>query len=529
MQSPAISTSHPFREESVMPARRPAGVSGVALIVAASAIVLVLNAVVAINQLTSSAPVTPWEAGITVEGWRRATGQPTYVNPEAPGGHATHMYGPLCSELLGRVFALTGPSNPWSRVPSLLASVGLAALLCWACAIRGRTAWFCGLSLAWGINYRTSNIFAENRPDSIAFLLAVLGVIGLSAGYVRREAVAYLIGVACVLSGFLFKQTAAVTALVFAGAVLIDGRRVWFVRAVVAVLPIAAVCAVVGAMKWTRPEMYQAVISIPSGYGIDRREYVKEAWLTLCAIPLLWVALWDLVLRGDPATAGQFRGRLILIALFVTFPTSLMARIKVGGTDNSMLPFHLAATAFLLCRLGPMLDLVRGLVVPWRHWSSAVLVSGLLILHAFPNPGRHVAYLTPSRARGAAYREAVSWVASRAGRVVSPDDPTILVLAGKGACRNLYLERDARPRLGQWQPGVPAVVLEDIDRADLVLNVRDFRTSGIDFLDDEVLESLGCRRVEANDHYSLWEREGASQAGRTARRDSSVEPPRPRR
>lgn len=281
-------------------------------------------------------PVTPWEAGISVEAWRSAHGQPPYgdIDRDAIAGH---MYGPLATRLLGAVVSVAGFSTPATRVPSLVASALLTVLLCKIGRVRGGVGWLCGVALVWGMDYRVSNIFAENRPDAIAFLLAVAGLWGLAAGYGAGRVWPYVAGLFAVLAGFLFKQTAAVAAPIFLVALLIDVRRPWPRRLVLGVIPIAAVAALILGIKYSAPEAYRAILWVPAQYRVDRREFAKLGWHLLYTQPLLWLALLEYLLRGQPRPPFSSRSRLIAAALVVTFPTSVMAASKVGGGDNSLL------------------------------------------------------------------------------------------------------------------------------------------------------------------------------------------------
>ena len=243
-------------------------------LMAVSLVILAVNGLVAIKQLGAPMPVTPWEAGISVEAWRSAHGQPPYgdIDRDAIAGH---MYGPLATRLLGAVVSVAGFSTPATRVPSLVASALLTVLLCKIGRVRGGVGWLCGVALVWGMDYRVSNIFAENRPDAIAFLLAVAGLWGLAAGYGAGRVWPYVAGLFAVLAGFLFKQTAAVAAPIFLVALLIDVRRPWPRRLVLGVIPIAAVAALILGIKYSAPEAYRAILWVPAQYRVDRREFAK--------------------------------------------------------------------------------------------------------------------------------------------------------------------------------------------------------------------------------------------------------------
>lgn len=474
-------------------------------VVLACLVVVAVNALVATNQLLLPMPATPWEAGIAAQGWRCAHGEPTYgdIDKDAFAGH---MYGPLCTWLLGAVYSVVGFGNPASRVPSLVGSIALTIAVGKLCRVRGPLPWLGAIALIWGINYRVSNIFAESRPDALAFALAVVGLGGLCAGYLRGRAGPYLAGLAAVLAGFLFKQTAAVAAPVFLAALLIDGRRPFVRRVVVGALPLLCVVAAIAGMKVFFPAAYEAIVRVPSQYRVDRREFARVAWHTLYLQPLFWVALLDWLLRGRARLPLSFRLRTIAAAIVVTYPTSVMATTKFGGGDNSMLPFQVATSAFVLYRFPALLGLLRRMRPGWRRGAAGSALGALLILTTFPNPGRHAHFFLPDAARARAYREAVGWLASREGPAVSPEDPTILILARGQSCRNIYLERDARPEGGVWREELPGPVRAEIAAARHLISVESFPTISGDVIPGPALEALGFLRAASNPYYSLWTR-----------------------
>jgi hypothetical protein len=92
------------------------------------------------------------------------------------------------------------------------------------------------------------------------------------------------------------------------------------------------------------------------------------------------------------------------------------------------------------------------------------------------------------------------------GRVICPDDPTILIAAQNEACRNLAAELDAAKL-----PGVmPAGLYADVAHADWLVRVH---AHFDDWFTPEMMEDLGFERVSFKQAgtqfrkiYSLWRR-----------------------
>ena len=138
------------------------------------------------------------------------------------------------------------------------------------------------------------------------------------------------------------------------------------------------------------------------------------------------------------------------------------------------------------------------------------------MLGAFPNPGRNAALLRFPAERARAYREAVGWLRDAPGPATSPEDPTALVLARGRACRNAYLERDARPAGGLWAESPSAPVLADLEAARSVLGVESFATESGDILTPAALGALGFVKSRDNRYYTLWTRPASARAGEAA-------------
>ena len=150
----------------------------------AAALICLISAFNLVRLVSAPAPRDPWEATEVVEAWRSLRGMPVYEI--SPDGHSTHMYGALVPWLQGKIFRWFGPNNSSGRVLSLVSALAAVSLL--AVTMRGeRSTWY--LLIAWaamlGVNHRSGQYFAENRPDVPSMLFAAAGVLLMGVGMER--------------------------------------------------------------------------------------------------------------------------------------------------------------------------------------------------------------------------------------------------------------------------------------------------------------------------------------------------------
>ena len=76
-----------------------------------------------------------------------------------------------------------------------------------------------------GVNHRSLEYFAENRPDMTALMFAALAMLLIGYGLEDRRALPVIVGSACLVIGFFFKQTAAPFAAVPLAASLLRWEK----------------------------------------------------------------------------------------------------------------------------------------------------------------------------------------------------------------------------------------------------------------------------------------------------------------
>ncbi len=211
----------------------------------------------------------PWEATQVLEGWRSLRGLPVYEL--SPPGHSTHVYGALLSWAQGEIFRWVGPNNQSVRLLSALSAIIAVTIL--AVTMRGeRTAW--SFLLAWalifGVNHRSGEYFADPRPDMTSLLFATMGMLLLGYGQEVRRWLWVVLGTACLVAGFFFKQTAFIFAAVPLVVLLLRWRRPARSELILASFPLAVAFGVVLVLRVLNPTVYYYMIVAPRPSALIR-------------------------------------------------------------------------------------------------------------------------------------------------------------------------------------------------------------------------------------------------------------------
>src|SRR3954447_20532655 len=74
-------------------------------LIAAAAIICLINAINLDRLVRADAPRNPWEATEILEAWRSLRGMPVYER--SADGHSTHVYGALVPFVQGEIFRWT--------------------------------------------------------------------------------------------------------------------------------------------------------------------------------------------------------------------------------------------------------------------------------------------------------------------------------------------------------------------------------------------------------------------------------------
>ncbi len=487
------------------------------LLVAAALIVLI--SAYSLNRLVfANSPRNPWESVQVLEGWRSLRGMPVYEL--APDGHSTHVYGALAPWVQGQIFRWVGANNISGRVVSLVSALLAVTLL--TVTMRGkRSAWY--LALAWvvvlSVNHRSGEYFIENRPDMPALMFATAGMLLIAYGEEKRRVIWVLLGSACLVAGFFFKQTAFIFAAVPLVALILRWRRPTRSELVTASLPMAIALGVILVLRITSPVVYYYMIDMPKAFALDHIRTARCFWNLLIDSPLFLLVLSEWIVTEEGSVRKDPRVFWLVAVLAVTIPFSAVTAGKSGGADNSLLPALLAMMTFCILRLPRLLARLENPAAPAiSRLMLGSFVALMMLMTAFPHMTRSYNPIASLPDWDGDYWKAVSVVKALPGKVICPEDPTIALYANGYAGRNVSMENDTHLVNGYWPERPPELVFDEIRAADRVLDVTHYPE-----VNDQLLLELGFERdrdVPLDPRrYRVWRRkasEGRSGASRTA-------------
>jgi hypothetical protein len=479
----------------------------------AAALIALITGFNLIRLVCADAPRNPWESTEILEAWRSAQGMPVYEL--VPEGHATHMYGALVPWMQGELFRWVGPNNVSGRLLSLVSALVTVTFL--AIALRGkRSLWY--LAIAWaailGVNHRSGQYFAENRPDMLALMFATAAVICLAAGEKRRRALLVLAGSLCLLVGFFCKQTVTIIAVVPLAVLIMRCKRPTRADIFLASFPLALIVGVILGLKYVSPTVYHYMIEVPGAYSINWPRAAKYFWELLLDSPLFLLLFAEWLFFDGGSVRNDPRMLWLMAVLAVAIPSSAVSHAKVGGWPNCLLPALLAMMAFCILRLPRLLDRLENskLPVPSRLGLGSFL-GLLLLMTTFPHLTYANGLLVPRSRWNQEYWKTVALARRLPGTVVCPEDPTIPLHAKQYAGQNFFSEQDAHPRNGRWPDQVPRRVLDECRGADYVVDVANYWGENID---DSLLEGIGFEPapgIALNPTcYKIWRRKTARPA-----------------
>ena len=482
------------------------------LLVAAGLICLI-SAFNLARLVSAPAPRDPWEATEVIEAWRSLRGMPVYELK--PDGHSTHVYGALVPWVQGEIFRLVGPNNVSGRILSLVSGLAVVALL--ALTMRGEnTAWYLLVAgaLILGSNNRSEQYFAENRPDMTALLFGAAGVLLIGLGQESRRWLLVVIGTACLVTGFFFKQTAFIFGAVPLAALVLRWRRPDRSEMILATLPLVVSVGVILALKIVNPTVYHYMIDVPKAFGLDWLRAVRCFWDLLIDSPLFLVLLVECIVFDTKSIDRDPRLRWLFAVFAVAIPFSAITAGKVGGAPNSLLPALLAMTAFCALRLPRLFRGLSDLQSPFPiRLLQGALLALLMLMSTFPHMTRSRGWIALKNPWDHEYEKVVRLVEKLPGTVICPEDPTIPLYAKGYAGQNIFSEFDTHLVNGEWPAVPPATFVASCRTADYVVDVTEHWE---DLLEEDLLESLGFEPAPgvAPDMscYRIWRRKSLEPA-----------------
>jgi hypothetical protein len=476
------------------------------LILAASIICLI--SLFNLHRLVmATAPRNPWESIEILEAWRSLEGMPVYE--PSPPGHATHMYGALVPLVQGEIFRWVGPNNVSGRLLSVISALATVAML--VLGLRGdKSPWYFLVACAaiLGVNHRSGQYFAENRPDMPALMLGTVAVFLFGWGLERKRWPAVAAGSIVLVVGFFFKQTVSILSAVPWLVLALRWKRPARSDAIAASVPFLVMFLVTLILKLVNPTIYHYMIEVPGAYAINCPRAVKFLWELLLDSPLFLVVFGEWIVSANQADERDPRTQWLLATLALTIPFAAVSHAKVGGWPNSLLPALLAMTGFAVLRLPSLLkrlDSIDSSLLSRLAFGTFLAV--LLLMTTFPHVTRDHSLIVSRSPWDRDYLEAVAVARALPGTVVCPEDPTIPFYGNRFVGHNLFSEKDARADHGTWPKATPEPVLAELSRADYVMDVTNYWGGNVD---EAMLEELGFEGVMIGSLdpacYRLWRR-----------------------
>ncbi|MBK9102861.1 MAG: glycosyltransferase family 39 protein [Austwickia sp.] len=368
-----------------------------------------------------------WMEGGSVELARRvAAGQPLYGPPTLE--FTPWPYPPGYAALAALAAELVGPGFAALRWVSIVASlVVLAALVLILRQVSGR--WLPGVVAAgvYAATYGPAGLSADvGRVDSVLVALVLLAL--LAAIRARAAAGGVLVAVILVAASAT-KQTAVPIALVMLAVLVWRRRRA---GSVAAALYAGLLALGVGAAdRWSLGWFVDYVVALLPGHPVVGHQFVTF-WLVdlgLVLLPVVLLALFARFARFDRRTAGggpsPGAGREPGLDLPVAVAAALVlvawaSRLHSGGAVNVLMTAYAGAALLVGLAVARLQGSRRGVVAVALALGAQVLVTLPSVRHAVPTAA--------DRQAGDAV---VAALTALPGRVLLPDHPYYLTLAGK--------------------------------------------------------------------------------------------------
>jgi hypothetical protein len=472
-------------------------------LLAAAALALYVSVYSIYFRASRPFPLTPWESAFIVDAYRVTQNVPVYEPYET--GHATHMYGPLGTYLLGSTFYFTGPNLYAGRLISLAAALALCALFLWAFIEQRKWVYyFIGLALFIPLHYRCRAYFTETRPDMLGLLFAGLSLFAAYRAHQAGRFAWYAASAVCVVLAFLSKQTYAIAVLVPPLAVLLTRPpRLWR-HLLYSLVPGVALGVTLAILYVEFPLVWLYTISVPRRFRFFPEKLQLGVYGLVMYSPLFAVLLFVLAMQKTFEVRRETKILWILAAILVGSAAAVPAFGKHGGSYNSLMLAYAPMAAFTMVAFPRFWDLLsQPHVSPIMRVAVSIVVALLFVATTFAIPAaERVAFRLASNNEN--YAKAIEVARGLEGRVSCPDDPTVMLFAKGQMDRSLDAELDARGR----PPRMPRAIERQLQSTDWFIRIHtDFSGLGKD--GTSTMAYLGFRKVGSRGlgpGYSLWRR-----------------------
>lgn len=447
------------------------------------------------------------------------------------------MYGPLPEAVLAVLFRLSEPSLYTARLLSFAAMLGVLAL---ALGIAGpRIGWAgaaVGFALWLGADRHAAGYFIYGKPDAFATLLAFTGVFLHVRAVTLNSGLRCLAAAALFVAAFFSKQNMAAFAMAapmgYAANCVLRNGQISLRGCLLALAPALAVALTVLLLHEAFPMVFGYLILIAAGCPIrwvNCVHYfgvVTSSGLFLLALVAFGALLLQTRLRPSSNDVQLAAAWLCGLAI------SIVSAAKQGGGFNSLqggmllcafVPLYCAARLDFKTWIPPLLR------KPWAAAGLGLVFAALLLRVTVPTQDYGIPRFED---KSHAYLEAVQYLRTLDTLdIVSPEDPVLLLLAGKVPGLNMYLEAD---RTIVSKPNVINHVLEELyiasdisavsqtlqklysfvdyeamlaQRKHVVEVKYGFFGADYNLLNTDVLVALGFRKHWENVGYAVWERD----------------------
>ena len=429
-----------------------------------------INIAAIVVRMPYKCPLDPWESIIVSDAYRASAGLAVYTTPMLD--HSTHIYGPLITYVTGFIFKFTG-INFW--VARSLSVIGAACIVLTMAVIFFRklpAVFICaGVAMLLGINLRTDGYFMQARPDMEALAVALLALILMYHGFERNRYALYGLGVLMLCVAYLFKQTAAMFALVPLIKLVLKRDGVTAGELLMILAPPIAIGILIGVIRLAAPNVDYYMIEALARWPIQYARLAYTVCVFLAFMPIVPAALCLGLLwrRDERELTDRDRVLWLAAACIIATPASIVAFSKVGGVNNSYVPalFPLVTLSIILIARGWQ-TIIRTAHPPARRAQAfAWLLTFIMLASAFSGSSDQLRTMNSPAHGDAHYPQVVQYVSGLSGRVVCPDDPTIPIHALKQTGRSFWAENDAT-----LADTMPQYLINEIRGADYLITVK---------------------------------------------------------
>jgi hypothetical protein len=181
------------------------------------------------------------------------------------------------------------------------------------------------------------------------------------------------------------------------------------------------------------------------------------------------MALGLMILIRPGISFGDAKVRWLISTCIACLPGSFLAYAKTGGGLNSFFPSLIPLTVLSIIGIAAAWETMRPTMSAPRTHMLAWLIALVTLVCAVEPSSLGSKWLRELFFEGLGdrhYPQVVQYVRNLKGRVISPDDPTIPIIALGQTCRSSWAEIDTLE-----SPYVPFHLQEEIMKADYVLIV----------------------------------------------------------